>query len=183
MLSARQQFQNILQISYVYLLSFDRKVSSIFFTHFITKCKSTSLSIECCRRLIAWLVKLIKEWASRLPAISLNEKIPRHSQLFSWEKKTNLKEKWDAKVCIFCSLTAAPAVFVYILQAKSSASASFILTEEDLFNELSFVRTDNRLKYRAICCSINQLVLDNISSRCRLLNSIFGKPHKRRLAY
>ena len=108
---------------------FDRKVSSIFFTHFITKCKSTSLSIECCRRLIAWLVKLIKEWASRLPAISLNEKIPRHSQLFSWEKKINLKEKWDAKVYIFCSLTAAPAVFIYILQAKSSASASFILTE------------------------------------------------------
>ena len=110
--------------------------------------------------------------------ISLNEKIPRHSQLFSWETKINLKENWDAKVCIFCSLTAAPAVFVYILQAKSLASAS----GTSWINHLSF-KTDSRLKYRAICCSINQLVLDNISGQCRLLNSIFGKPHKRQLPY
>ena len=38
--------------------SFDR----IFFKHSITTCKSTSLSIECCRRLIAWLVKLWISW-------------------------------------------------------------------------------------------------------------------------
>ena len=146
MLSARQQFQNILQISYVYLLSFDRKVSSIFFTHFITKCKSTSLSIECCRRLIAWLVKLIKEWASRLP--------------LSWEKKINLKEKRDAKVCIFCSLTASPSSTFCKLNHRHRPH-SYLLRGTSWINHLSF-RTDSRLKYRAICCSINKLVLDSI---------------------
>ena len=41
--------------------SFDRKVSTFFFfKHSLTTCKSTSLSIECCRSLIAWLVKFIK---------------------------------------------------------------------------------------------------------------------------
>ena len=158
MLSARQQFQNILQISYVYLLASIVNYPQFFSRTLLLNVNlHLSVSIECWRRLIAWLVKLIKEWASRLPAISLSGKIPRHSQLFSWEKKINLKEKWDAKVCIFCSLTAAPAVFVYILQAKSLASAS----GTSWINHLSF-RTDSRLKYRAICCSINQLVLDSI---------------------
>ena len=65
-------------------------------------------------------------------------------------------------------------------EARSSTSASFILTEGDLFDKPIFVWADKRLRYRAICCVINQSVLDNISGRCRLLNSIFGKPHCRR---
>ena len=53
----------------------------------------------------------------------------------------------------------------------------------DLVNKPIIVTADNQLKYRAICCSINQLALDNISGWCRLLNSIFGKSHQRRLPY
>ena len=71
-----------------------------------------------------------------------------------------------------------------VSETRSSASTSsslFILTEENLFNKPAFVKADIRLKYQAICCSINQSVLYNISGRCRLLNSIFGKPHQRRL--
>ena len=67
-----------------------------------------------------------------------------------------------------------------VSETRSSASTSsslFILTEENLFNKPAFVKADIRLKYQAICCSINQSVLYNISGRCRLLNSIFKKPH------
>ena len=67
-----------------------------------------------------------------------------------------------------------------VSETRSSASTSsslFILTEENLFNKPAFVKADIRLKYQAICCSINQSVLYNISGRCRLLNSIFEKPH------
>ena len=42
--------KKILQISmFICLLRFDRKVSAFFSKHFITTCKSTSLSIECFR--------------------------------------------------------------------------------------------------------------------------------------
>ena len=67
-----------------------------------------------------------------------------------------------------------------VSETRSSASTSsslFILTEENLFNKPAFVKADIRLKYQAICCSINQSVLYNISGWCRLLNSIFEKPH------
>ena len=67
-----------------------------------------------------------------------------------------------------------------VSETRSSASTSsslFILTEENLFNKPAFVKADIRLKYQAICCSINQSVLYNISGLCRLLNSIFEKPH------
>ena len=67
-----------------------------------------------------------------------------------------------------------------VSENRSSASTSsslFILTEVDLCNKPAFDRADSRLKYQAICCSINQSVLYNISSRCRLVNSKFGKPH------
>ena len=67
-----------------------------------------------------------------------------------------------------------------VSETRSSASTSsslFILTEQNLFNKPAFVKADIRLKYQAICCSINQSVLYNISGRCRLLNSIFKKPH------
>ena len=71
-------------------------------------------------------------------------------------------------------------------EARSLASASpslFIFTEGGLINKPIFVTADNRLKYRAICCCINRSVSDNISGWCRLLNSIFGKSHYRRLPY
>ena len=73
----------------------DRKVSAFFFS--ITTCKSTSLSIECRWRLIAWLVKFIKNeppvfWPVGFLQISLDEKIPGHSQLFSWAKIIDMKE-------------------------------------------------------------------------------------------
>ena len=67
-----------------------------------------------------------------------------------------------------------------VSETRSSASTSsslFILTEENLFNKPAFVKADIRLKYQAICCSINQSVLCNIYGRCRLLNSILEKPH------
>ena len=75
---------------------FDRKVSAFFFS--ITTCKSTSLSIECRRRLIAWLVKFINNepavcWPVGFLQISLDEKIPGHSQLFSWAKTIDMKER------------------------------------------------------------------------------------------
>ena len=66
-----------------------------------------------------------------------------------------------------------------VSENRSSASTSsslFILTEVDLCNKPAFDRADSRLKYQAICCSINQSVPYNISSRCRLVNSKFGKP-------
>ena len=73
---------------------FHRKVSAFFS---ITTCKSTSLSIECRRRLIAWLVKFLKNepavcWPVGFLQISLGEKIPGHSQLFSWAKTIDMKE-------------------------------------------------------------------------------------------
>ena len=90
-----------------------------------------------------------------------------------------------------CSLrlNVSRSLLIYCLvrsvsETRSSASTSsslFILTEKNLFNKPAFVKADIRLKYQAICCSINQSVLYNISGRCRLLNSIFGKPYQRRL--
>ena len=176
---------------------FDRKVSAFFFKHSATTCKSTSLSIECCRRLIARLVKYVKNglavlWPVGFLQISLDEKISVRSQLFSWAKTINMEEKWDAKVLIFFQLNSictlsyslrlnfARSLLVFCLvrsvstsEAKSSASSSsssFIPHSSSITN---FVKADNRLNYRAICCSINQSVLDNISGRCRFLNSIF----------
>ena len=86
-----------------------------------------------------------------------------------------------ARSLIFCLVRS-----VSTSEARSLASASsssFIFTEGDLVNKPVFVTADNRLKYRAIRCSINQSVLDNISGRCRLLNLIFGKSLQRRLSY
>ena len=90
---------------------------------------------------------------------------------------------------ISCSLRLNVSLLILFLvlsvsESRSSASTSsslFILTEVDLCNKPAFDRADSRLKYQAICCSINQSVLYNISSRCRLVNSKFGKPHQRRL--
>ena len=141
-------------------------------------------------------------WRVAFLQISLDE-IPRHSQLFSWAKTINVKEKWDANVFFFklnssctlsCSLCLnfARSLLIFCLvgsistsQARSSASASsssFILTEGDSFNKPVFVSANSRPKYSAICYSINQSVLDNISGRCCLLNFLFGKPHCRRLS-
>ena len=89
----------------------------------------------------------------------------------------SLRLNFARSLLIFCLVRS-----VSNSEARSLASASpssFIFTEGDLINKPIFVTADNRLKYRAICCSINQSVLDNISGRCRLLNSIFGKPHQR----
>ena len=137
---------------------FDRKYL-YFFKHSITTYKSTSLSIECCRWLIAWLEKFIKEWASniltsRLPAnFSLDEKIRRHSQLLIVfvGKDNTFKRKVRWKGLYFFQLnssynlssslrlTFARSLFIFCLvrsvstfEAKSSVSASsssFILTE------------------------------------------------------
>ena len=82
---------------------FDRKVSAFFFKHSITTRKSTSLSIECCRRLIAWLVKFIKNepavfWPVGFLQISLNEKIPWQvvfeSKANKYERKVRCKGPW-----------------------------------------------------------------------------------------
>ena len=94
MLFAIWQFQNYLQISMIIRLLRSKSIC-IFFS--ITTCKSTSLSIECRRRLIAWLVKFIKNepavcWPVGFLQISLDEKIPGHSQLFSWAKTIDMKE-------------------------------------------------------------------------------------------
>ena len=88
----------ILELSadlYDYSLASIEKCLLFFFS--ITTCKSTSLSIECRRRLIAWLVKFIKNepavfWPVGFLQISLDEKIPGHSQLFSWAKTIDMKE-------------------------------------------------------------------------------------------
>ena len=92
-----------------------------------------------------------------------------------------------------CSIKVSRSLLIFCLvrsvstsEARSLASASssqFIFTEGDLVNKPIFYTVDNRLKYRAICCSINRSVLDNISGWCRLLNSILGKSHQRRLPY
>ena len=85
----------------------------------------------------------------------------------------SLRLNFARSLLIFCLVRS-------VSETRSSASTSsslFILTEENLHNKPAFVRADIRLKYQAICCSINQSVLYNISGRCRLLNSIFEKPH------
>ena len=84
-----------------------------------------------------------------------------------------LRLNFSRSLLIFCLVRS-------VSETRSSASTSsslFILTEENLFNKPAFVKADIRLKYQAICCSINQSVLYNISGWCRLLNSIFEKPH------
>ena len=91
----------------------------------------------------------------------------------------SLRLNFARSLLIFCLVRS-----VSNSEARSLASASpssFIFTEGDLINKPIFVTADNRLKYRAICCCINRSVLDNISGWCRLLNSIFGKSHQRRL--
>ena len=93
----------------------------------------------------------------------------------------SLRLNFARSLLIFCLVRS-----VSNSEARSLASASpssFIFTEGDLINKPIFVTADNRLKYRAICCCINRSVLDNISGWCRLLNSIFGKSHWRRLPY
>ena len=93
----------------------------------------------------------------------------------------SLRLNFARSLLIFCLVRS-----VSNSEARSLASASpssFIFTEGDLINKPIFVTADNRLKYRAICCCINRSVLDNISGWCRLLNSIFGKSHQRRLPY
>ena len=178
----------------------DRKISSLFFKHPISTCNSASLSIECYQRsLTDFELRDSKNepaifWPVGFLQISRDEKIRGHIQLFSWVKTINLRGKWDAKVCIFfiacgsCTLPCSLRLRSFLIfclvrsvsETRSSASTSsslFILTEENLFNKPAFVKADIRLKYQAICCSINQSVLYNISGRCRLLNSIFEKPH------
>ena len=79
----------------------------------------------------------------------------------------SLRLNFARSLLIFCLVRS-----VSNSEARSLASASpssFIFTEGDLINKPIFVTADNRLKYRAICCSINQSVVVNISGRCRLL--------------
>ena len=71
--------------------SFDR----IFFKHSITTCKSTSLSIECCRRLIAWLVKLIKNEKLRIfraELLLISQLMLLQTQLLGVTKQENLTD-------------------------------------------------------------------------------------------
>ena len=93
----------------------------------------------------------------------------------------SLRLNFARSLLIFCLVRS-----VSTSEARSLASASsssFIFTEGDLVNKPIFVTVDNRLKYGAICCSINRSVLDSISGWCRLLNSIFGKSYQRQLPY
>ena len=82
----------------------------------------------------------------------------------------SLRLNFARSLLIFCLVRS-----VSNSEARSLASASpssFIFTEGDLINKPIFVTADNRLKYRAICCCINRLVLDNISGWCRLLREV-----------
>ena len=130
-------------------------------------------------------------WPVGFLQIFLHEKIPRHSQLFSWAKIIDMNEKWDAKVFFFFSLSSsctlscslrlnfAKSLLIFCLvrsvstcEARSSAStssSSFILTEEDFLN--------NQFLLRQIAgWSIKQFAALSTSQSglCRLLNSIFG---------
>ena len=54
-------------------------------------------------------------WPVDFPHISFDEKISRHSQLFSWAKTISVKEKWDEKVFMFFSFIAAvPSAAVFV---------------------------------------------------------------------
>ena len=93
----------------------------------------------------------------------------------------SLRLNFAGSLLIFCLVRSVPTS-----EARSVASASsssFIFTKGNLVNKPIFVIADNRLKYRAICCCINRSVSDYISGWRRLLNSIFGKSHQRRLPY
>lgn len=94
----------------------------------------------------------------------------------SFTLSCSLRLNFARPLLIFCLVRS-----VSNSEARSLASVLFI--EGDLINKPIFVTADNRLKYRAICCCINRSVLDNISGWCRLLNSIFGKSHQRRLPH
>ena len=101
----------------------------------------------------------------------------------------SLRLNFARSLIIFCLVQS-----VSTSEARSLASASsssFIFTEGDLVNKQILLRqitVESIVKYRAICCSINQSVLVNQSVRqhfqpVRLLNSIFGKSHQRQLPY
>ena len=75
--------------------SFGRKVSAFFLKHSIITCKSTSLSIECCRRLIAWLVKLIKNEKLRIfraELLLISQLMLLQTQLLGVTKRKNLSD-------------------------------------------------------------------------------------------
>ena len=121
------QFQNNLQISMI-ICFFDRKVSAFFFSSILLLHINLHLSRSSfAGRLIAWLVKSIKNepavfWLVGLLQISLDEKIPRHCQLFSWVKTINMKEKWDANVFI---------LFIYFFFVKVLLDGSWWLKRLD----------------------------------------------------
>ena len=88
----------------------------------------------------------------------------------------SLRLNFARSLLIFCLVRSVSET----RSSSSTSSSIFILTEEDLCSKPAFVRADSQLKYQAICFSINQSVLYNISGRYRLLNSLFGNPYQRR---
>ena len=120
----------------MYLLTSIVKYFPFFFKHSISSCKSESLSIERLPTFTAWL----KEWASNIltswltathvMASNIHKNSPymtylrRFPCLFSWVKKTNLREKWDAKVGIFCIL--------WQLYPPLQSSSKFFMVPSDL---------------------------------------------------
>ena len=79
----------------------------------------------------------------------------------SWQphpsEMNNLKFKVPPYFCLVRSVLTSKAN-----SSASASSSSVILTEGDLRNRPVLVRAESRLKYRAICCSVNQSVLENI---------------------
>ena len=69
----------------------------------------------------------------------------------------NLKFKVPPYFCLVRSVLTSKAN-----SSASASSSSVILTEGDLYNRPVLVRAESRLKYRAICRSVNQSVLENI---------------------
>ena len=122
----------------------------IFFKHSVTTYKSTSLSIECCRHLIAWLIKFIENepavfWPVGFLQISLDEKNPMTESIIfvSKDNKYERKVRWKVLIYLFfwlnssctlsCSLRLNLARFLLIFclvrsvstsEARSSTSAS-----------------------------------------------------------
>ena len=107
----------------------------------------------------AWLIKiylwkLTNEIRQKLAFLTLDG-------ITCWQphpsEMNNLKFKVPPYFCIVRSVLTSK-----VNSSASASSSSVILTEGDLCNRPVLVRAESRLKYRAICCSVNQSVLENI---------------------
>ena len=147
----------------------------IFFS--ITTCKSISLSIECRRRLIAWLVKFIKNepavfWPVGVLQISLDKKIPG---------------KRDAKASIFFFFFFFFSFFIYLFffylkrtSVKSSKNDIFMVRVKNS-NCLNFcTQVDPSKTRKAVYFFPSNVLLFSIKTNFSLSPSgIDGSGHNR----